>query len=87
MREIRLSGREKSVVRAIGFGLGVPGLELIEQARISPEDLVDILNGLTAAGFVESTPIKETVDVADLETHLFEVNPAYAHELRETLVR
>ncbi len=85
MREIKLSGRERTVVRAIGFGLGVSGRVLIEQCAMSPEDLVDVLNGLLDAGFAEVTPTQEHVSVADLETHEFEVNPAYAHQLKSAL--
>ena len=37
MREIKLSGREAVVIRAIGFAVGVSGQELLEATRIEPE--------------------------------------------------
>ncbi len=85
VRQIKLSGRERSVVRAIGFGLGVTGQELVERTGLAPEDLVDVLNGLIDAGFAESEPPTEPIAQSDLETHAFEVNPAYAHELKNAL--
>ncbi len=85
MREIKLSGRERSVVRAIGFGLPVTGEELLGQCGMAREDLVDVLNGLIDAGFAESSPAAEQIQIPDLDTHEFEVNPAYAHQLRSAL--
>ena len=43
MKQIRLSGREAAVIRAIGFGLAVNGDELLDITRLLPEDLVDVL--------------------------------------------
>ena len=85
MRQIRLSGREATVIRALGFGLPVGGAALIENTRLSPEDLADVLSGLMDAGFVESTPYAEKADAAALETTEFDVNSAYAHELKIAL--
>ena len=50
MKNIRLSGREATVVRSLGFGLGMNGTELVEHARMPDEDLVDVLNGLMEVG-------------------------------------
>ncbi len=85
MKQIRLSGREASVVRSLGFGLGVNGKELEENVRIEAQDLVDVLNGLMEAGYVECTPFAEQTSVAALANTEYEVNSAYAHELKAAL--
>jgi hypothetical protein len=81
MRIIRLSGREASVVRAIGFTEGMLGSEIQDLTRMEIEDVADVLNSLIAAGFVESIPYVEEVGLAELPATSFEVNPAYSHQL------
>jgi hypothetical protein len=85
MKQIRLSGREASVIRALGFGLAIPGRELLEATRLSDEDLADVLNAMMEVGYVESTPFTEKTDVAGMATTEFEVNSAYVHELKAAL--
>ena len=85
MKQIRLSGREAAVVRSIGFGVPLTGAEIMENTRLGPEELVDILNGLMAAGYAESNPYAETTDLEKLEATEFEVNSAYVHELKAAL--
>ena len=51
------------------------------------EDITDVLNSLISAGFVESIPYAEQVDLADLASTSFEVNPAYSHQLKAAIVR
>jgi hypothetical protein len=51
------------------------------------EDVTDTLNALIAAGFVESIPYHEQVQMAEMPAIAFEVNPAYAHELRRAISR
>lgn len=87
MKQIKLSGREATVVRAIGFAVPILGSEIQDATRLELEDLTDILNGLMVVGYVEPTPYSDQV-VAErvLETE-FEVNSAYAHELKTTLRR
>ena len=85
MRIIRLSGREATVVRAMGFSEPILGAELQDNTRMELEDVADIVNSLIAAGFVESIPYSEQVDLAELPTMSFEVNPAYSHELRTAI--
>ena len=87
MRQIKLSGRERAVVRAIGFAEAIPGEEICEHTHIPAEDLSDVLNALLAAGFVESCPYRDQVTAADLATMTFEVNPSYAHELKHAMLR
>ncbi len=45
------------------------------------EDVTDALNSLMAAGFVESIPYYEQVQLAEMPVTAFEINPAYVHEL------
>lgn len=85
MRVIRLSGREASVVRAIGFADSALGSEIQDMTRMEPEDVTDVLNSLIGAGFVESVPYAEEVGLADFPVTAFEVNPAYSHQLRDAV--
>ena len=87
MRNIKLSGREATVVRAIGFAEAMMGAELQDQTHMQSEDVTDTLNSLMSAGFVESIPYYEEVQLAEMPVTAFELNPAYAHELRQALYR
>jgi hypothetical protein len=87
MRMIKLTGREASVVRAIGFNESMLGAEIQDFTRMESQDVTDVLNGLIAAGFVESIPYCEEVDLAAMSGTAFETNPAYAHDLKRALVR
>jgi hypothetical protein len=87
MRQIKLTGREATILRALGFTESMLGAEIQDLARMEPEDLADTLNALIAAGFVESIPYAEEVQLADVAVTAFEANPAYVHELREALIR
>ncbi len=87
MRQIKLTGREASIVRAIGFGESMLGTEVQDLARLEPEDMADTLNALMAAGFVQCIPFQEQIDLAEVPVTAFEVNPAYVHELREAILR
>jgi hypothetical protein len=87
MRDIKLSGREAAVVRAIGFAESMLGAEILDSTRMEPEDVGDTLNGLIAAGFIETIPYAEQIDLAEMPTTAFEVNPAYVHELRVAISR
>jgi len=82
-----LTGREASIVRAIGFTESMLGAEIQDLTRMELEDITDTVNGLIAAGFVESIPYSEEVQMADMPATAFELNPAYVHELRQALIR
>jgi hypothetical protein len=85
VRRIKLSGRERAVLRAIGFADAIPGEQIRDQIQIPPDDLTDVLNALLAGGFVESRPYREMITCAELAAMEFEVNPSYAHELRNAM--
>lgn len=87
MRTIKLTGREASVVRAIGFTESMLGAEIQDYVRMESEDIADTLNALMAAGFVESIPYYEEVQLAEMPVTAFELNPAYVHQLKEALYR
>jgi len=87
MRHIKLSGREATVVRAIGFTEAMMGAELQDQTHMDSEDVTDALNSLMSAGFVESVPYYEEVQLAEMPVTAFELNPAYTSELRQALYR
>jgi hypothetical protein len=85
MRQIKLTGREATVVRALGFTEPMLGAEVQDYTRMAMDDVSDTLNALIAAGFVESIPYAESVPLADVPVTSFEVNPAYAQGLKEAL--
>ena len=87
MRNIKLTGREASVVRVIGFAEAVTGAEIQESTHMEPEDVLDTVNSLISAGFAECIPYSEEVQLAELPTTAFELNPSYAHDLRTALTR
>lgn len=87
MRHIKLSGREATVVRAIGFTESILGAEIQDVTHMEPEDVTDVVNSLLAAGFIESVPYSDEVQMAEMPVTAFEVNPAYTHDLRQALSR
>jgi len=87
MRQIKLTGREQTVMRAIGFAESMLGTEIQDFTRMQSEDVTDTLNSLMAAGFVESIPYYEQIDLAQMPVTAFEANPAYVHELKRALIR
>jgi hypothetical protein len=87
MRCIKLTGREATVVRAIGFTESMLGGEIQDSTRMEMEDVTDILNGLMSAGFIESIPYYEEVQLAEMPVTAFELNPSYVHELKEAIQR
>lgn len=87
MRVIKLTGREATVVRAIGFTEAMLGTEIQDHARMELDDITDTLNSLIAAGFVESIPYYDEVPMAETPGTAFELNPAYALELKRALRR
>ena len=53
MRDVKLSGREAAVVRAIGFAESMMGAEILDFTHMELDDVGDTLNGLIAAGLVD----------------------------------
>jgi DNA-binding MarR family transcriptional regulator len=86
-KAIKLNGREVSILRSIGFGLGVTGTELLERTQMSQEDLVDILNTLLDAGYAETASMKERITPEEMPAETFEINPSYMNELKEAMKR
>ena len=87
MRKIKLSGRERAVLKALGFAEAVSGSQVMEHSHIQPDDLTDVLNALLAAGYVESKPYRDQVTPTEMVTIEFEVNPGYVHELKAAMTR
>jgi hypothetical protein len=85
MRHIKLSGREATIVRAIGFTEAMMGAELQDTTHMAGDDVTDTLNSLMSAGFVESVPYYEEIQLAEMPVTAFELNPAYASELKQAL--
>jgi hypothetical protein len=87
MKNIKLSGREQAVLRAIDYTSGSTGDEIRETTHIDGSDVADILNGLCDAGYVEVFPYAEQVTFLTYAKSRFEVNPSYALELKEAMRR
>ena len=87
MKEIKLTGRERTVLRHIDFATGTPGEELLERTRLDPDDLVSTVNGLMEVGYAQMEPYADATDEATFRDKLFEVNPSYALELRAAMAR
>lgn len=87
MREIKLSGREAVVIRAIGFAVGVSGQDLLDATHIEPEQLVDILNAMMSSGLVECVPYAENTSLATFAASEFETNPSFSNELKHAIGR
>lgn len=85
MRKIKLTGREATIVRAIGFTEPMLGAEIQDVTHMDGDDVTDTLNGLISAGFVESLPFSEEVQLAEMPVTAFELNPAYSFDLKTAL--
>ena len=72
-------------MRAIGFTDSMMGLDIQDVTKMQLDDITDVLNGLMSAGFVESIPYKEEVELAEVVATAFELNPAYSHDIRRAL--
>ena len=92
MRQIKLVGRELTVVRAIEH-TGSTGQALYERTNIDPQDLLDILNALYELGYVEAylaghnLPQMEQLKMAQLHSTRFEINPTYYQEIKKVLLQ
>jgi hypothetical protein len=88
MRLLKFSGREAAVVRAIDFANGANGADILLRTRIDAQEALDILNSLMDVGYVETNPPQQHhVERRAFYNTQFEVNPAFVHELKKSLVR
>ena len=87
MKKMKFSGREMAVLRAIDFSTGSTGSEIIERTNIDPDETLAIVNALMDAGYVETEPPQPRVEAFALFETQFEINPGYAHELKDALLR
>jgi len=87
MKEIKLSGREMAVLRAIDYAVGSTGEEIQERTNIEGSDVADILNGLCDVGYVEIYPDAKVVTGENYAASRFEVNPSYWQQLKEAMRR
>jgi hypothetical protein len=87
MKQIKLSGREMAVLRAIDYATGSTGTEIYERTQIDPNDIADILNGLFEVGYVETFPPVDPITHANCPATRFEINPSYFQELKIAMRR
>lgn len=85
-REIKLSGGEITMLKAIGLGgstLG--GKMLIERSNLmEPAEFMDMLSGLMDMGYVLSNKVN-VHNMVDVESAGFRVNPAHVQDLKEAI--
>jgi hypothetical protein len=90
MSQIKLVGRELSVVRAIEHE-GSTGRYLYERTNIEPDELLGVLNGLSESGYIEAYlsgehhPTMVAVPMARFHDTRFEINPSYYQEIKRVL--
>ncbi|MGF1657564.1 MAG: hypothetical protein ACFCU3_11385 [Verrucomicrobiales bacterium] len=86
MRDIKLSGSEISLLRAIGLvGTTVSGDELIKKiSGFTEVDFLDTLQGLVITGFVNADR-DNLHDMEDVKHSSFSVNTAYSRDLRDMI--
>ncbi len=93
MKAIKLSGRERTVIREIDAVSGSTGAELLEKTNLEESDLLGVLTGLITVGLFEafnegdSNAVMDDVPLDRLRATRFEVNPAYAQQIREWMRR
>ncbi len=63
------------------------GAEIQDATHMEVDVVTETLNGLMSAGYVESVPFFEEVQIAEMPVTAFEINPAYIQELRQALNR
>ncbi len=85
MRRIKLSGRERTVIRGVGFGEGLLGPDLVERTGLPVDELIDMINGMLECGFLETTPYRDQITEEEFPSLTIEINPGYSQELREAI--
>ncbi len=85
-REIKLSGSEITLLKAIGLGGSpVQGKILIERTEdMITAEFLDTLDGLLSIGYVMSNKVNVR-KMEDVERAFFRVNPSYARDLKDAL--
>ena len=87
MKQIKLSGRELAVLRAIDYATGSTGTEIQEKTSIDGADVAEILNALCEIGYSEVYPLVDVVTATNYAESRFEINPSYALQLKEAMRR
>jgi hypothetical protein len=87
MKQIRITGRERAVLRALDFSTGNTGEELLENSRLEPEILVSVLNSIMGPGYVEMIPYAEEATIENFRAARFDINPSFAFQLRDAVAQ
>jgi hypothetical protein len=66
MRITKLTGRECSILHAIGFTESMLGAEIQDFTHMKAVDVAEVLNGLMTAKYVESIPYCEQIELAEM---------------------
>ena len=86
MREMKLSGGEITLLKALGLsGTPVQGKQLVARVgELEPAEFLDTLDGLVSAGYVTSNKVNIRL-MEDVEKAFFRVNPAHTKALQEAV--
>jgi len=71
MRQVKLTGRERRLCARLGSLKRCSAPEIQDYVRMESEDVTDTLNSLMSAGFVESIPYAEQVQLAEMPVTSF----------------
>lgn len=85
-REIKLSGGEITILKAIGLGgMATPGKHLLKQmGEMHEGEFLDDLGGLIMTGYVLSDKVN-LFKMADVERASLRVNASYSRDLKEAI--
>lgn len=87
MKKLKFNGREAAVLRAIDYTTGTSGMEIMERTFMDSDELVDVVNRLLDLGYVETVPASDQIAATQFLPAHFEINPAFAGDIRATLRR
>jgi len=87
MKQIRLTGRERAVLRGLDNATGSTGEELLEFSRLAPDDLLAVLNSMLSPGYMEMVPYAEEATLENFRAARFDINPSYSAEIRAAMAR
>ena len=85
MGQVKLTGLENTVVRAIGFAESMLGAEIQDHVRMESEGATDALNPLISAGVVGSISYAEQVQLAEIPVTASELKSS--RKLKRALIR
>jgi hypothetical protein len=87
MKQIRLTGRERAVLRGLDNASGSTGEELLEFSRLAPDDLLAVLNSMLSPGYMEMVPYAEEATLGKLPRRPLRHQSLLLAEIRAAMAR